>query len=118
MRGADAGARAWIVTIQAGADGTDESGFPIFVWSDLAQVPAKRTQGSASEVYAATGEAARIVVDWAINYRADCDPDLVDVSKERRVLYRGRVHDVIAGNVTGPGRAGIVLSTVAVPGKP
>lgn len=113
MRGGDAGARAWVVTIEGAVDGTDAAGFPIRVWTPIVVIPAKRSQSSAAEVYAATGEVARIVVVWETNYRADCDPDRLDVAKDRRVVYRGRIHDVISADVVGPGLARISWATVA-----
>jgi hypothetical protein len=45
-------------------------------------------------------------------YRADMDPDLVDVPKARRLVFGGRVHDIAAAQHLGR-REGIELSTKA-----
>jgi hypothetical protein len=40
------------------------------------------------------------------------DPDLVDVPKLRRVLFHGRIHDIVAANQIGM-REGVELLTLA-----
>jgi hypothetical protein len=47
---------------------------------------------------------------WEMGYVASMDPDLLDVPKRRRLLYQGRVYDIVAAEMIGR-REGIELLT-------
>jgi hypothetical protein len=49
---------------------------------------------------------------WELHWRDDMDPDLLDVPKVRRLVYRGRVYDITAAMELGR-QEGIALLTVA-----
>jgi hypothetical protein len=51
---------------------------------------------------------------WTMSYRADMDPDLVDVPKLRRLVYQGRTYDIVAASQIGL-REGVELMTLAAP---
>ena len=101
------------VTIQQATNGVDEAGAPLQVWTTLARsVPMgceairgmERVQaGMAQSAYDAR---------WTMHYRADMDPELVDVPKDRRLVFRGRVHEIVAAQHLGR-KAGIELTVRA-----
>lgn len=110
------GERDRIITIEQrpAADGVDASGTPTDgPWTTLvAEMPAARLDVQGYEKFRADQESARYDTRWEINYRADCDPDLVDVPKLRRVVEFGRIYDIESASVIGR-RAGIELLTLA-----
>lgn len=55
---------------------------------------------------------ARMETEWTMAYRADLDPELVDVAKSFRLVYQGREHDIVIASQIGR-RQGIVLTTTA-----
>lgn len=86
-----------VVTIQQLSDGVGTSGAPVGTWSTLvASMPASRLDISGRERFIAGQESAAVDTTWEINYRADMDPELVDVPKNRRLVVGGRVHDIVA----------------------
>ena len=54
-------------------------------------------------------------VVFAFPYRADMDPDLIDVPKVRRLLYKGRVYDIVAATLLSR-QEGVEVETLAKPG--
>jgi head-tail adaptor len=109
-----AGARDRWVTIQARPDdATAASGFPIDgAWTDLATVAMAREEVDALEVARANEERARATTRWETAYRADCDPERIDIPKLRRLLYRDRTYDIIAALRIGR-RQAVVFMTEA-----
>lgn len=102
-----AGTRDRWVTIQTRPDDpTDGSGFPTDGdWADLATVAMHRDDTDASEVARNAQELAITTTRWEFPYRADCDPEIVDVPKLRRLLFHGRTFDIIAAVPIGRHRA-------------
>jgi len=107
----EAGERDRYVTIQRLVE-TDEPGFPTEHWEDLAQMWAAKIDVLGRERFHAEQLSARYDTRWEVNYRADLDPDLVDVANERRIVYQGRVYDVVAGSMIGR-KAGVELMTLS-----
>jgi head-tail adaptor len=96
------------------ADAVDTSGAPTEVteWTTLvASMPAGKYDLQGAEKLRAEQLSARYDTRWEINYRADMDPDLLDVAKLRRILHRGRIHDIVAASVIER-RDGIELMTL------
>jgi head-tail adaptor len=90
------------VTLEGMTSTTGESGFPVETFTALGDVWAYRAAGTATELLAAAQLAERIAYEWRIPFRADCDPDVVDVPRLRRLVWAGRVHDVVeAGRIDG-----------------
>lgn len=111
----DPGARDQIVVLQQRpvADAAAASGFPTETWTTLvAAMPAAKIDLGGTERYRASQLAASYDARWEINYRLDMDPDLVDVPKLRRLVHRGRIHDIVAAVQIGR-REGIELATIA-----
>lgn len=108
----DAGKRDRWITIQSAIETTDPSGFPIMTWVDLVGTWAMRTQQSGAEAYTAHQAVATAVVDFEFPYRGDCDPELIDVPKLRRVVYQGRTHDIVEADVVGR-REGLKYTTIS-----
>ena len=110
------GLRDRVITIQqrSAADAVDEaSGEPTETWTTLvADMPAARTGVSGWERFRSEQTSARFDDRWEINYRADMDPDLIDVPKVRRLLIGTRVLEIVAAAEIGR-REGIELLTVA-----
>lgn len=115
----DAGCRDRVITIEQlnealeGADAADlDSGAPLETWTTLVEMPASRQDVQGYERLRTTRQAAANEVRWEINYRPDMDPELIDVAKLRRIVFQGRVYDIVGASQVGRKR-GIELWTVA-----
>lgn len=86
--------------------------FPVETWEPLANEWMRREDQTANERTAANQEVASVQTVWEMAYRADMDPDLVNVPGARRLHFRGRIFDIIAASTIGP-RRGIELLTLA-----
>lgn len=107
------GERDRLITIQEPTEGRATSGFPTEdPWVDLDEVMASYMPLGGRERFAANQTSAPFDTQWQIAYRADMDPDLVDVPKVRRLVYAGRVHDIVSAAVVGR-RRGVELNTVS-----
>src|SRR5262245_14770128 len=88
-----------VVRIQQKTDPPPDSGsgFPVEEWTDLvAAMPAQLIDLSANERYSADQISAKYDGQWVIQYRADMDPELLDIPKTRRLVHHSRVHDITA----------------------
>jgi hypothetical protein len=96
------------------ADAADpNSGEPVETWTTLVpRMPVGRIGVSGWERFKENQVTARFDDAWEMNYRADMDPDLVDLPKRRKMVYEGRELDIVYGQVIGR-RAGIVVLTLA-----
>lgn len=56
--------------------------------------------------------ASRYDSRWLMPYRADMDPDLVDVPKDRRLVFGGRVQEIVSAQHVGR-KEGVELTTMA-----
>lgn len=109
---ATSGQRDTRVTIQTLTEATATSGLPREEFDDLAEVWAHKRQRSGDERFSSQQTSARSTTEWTVPYRCDMDPDLVDVAKERRIVYRGRVYDIVAAELLSRG-GDILLTTIA-----
>lgn len=113
---AGAGARDRWITIQELTQTTGTSGFPIESWDTLKQVWAHKKEATGSRFmnqrFVAHQLSEPFDTEWEIPYSADMDPELVNVRKERRLLVRGRAHDIVWAGEIGR-RRGIQLRTLA-----
>lgn len=89
------------------------SGFPKDgAWTCLVpKMPAARQDMQGVERYRAAQTTASADVRWEISYRADMDPELHDVPKTRRLIYRDRVYNIVAASLIGR-RRGVELWTL------
>jgi SPP1 family predicted phage head-tail adaptor len=108
------------VTIQqrATTDTVDDSGFPTdngAGWTTLASsVWMRKLDLKGQERFQANQLSAPFDTQWEMGYRADMDPELLDVPKLRRLLYQGRSYDIVAASHIGL-REGVELMTLAAP---
>jgi len=109
-----AGNRDKFVTIQQAptTQATGSSGFPIEAWTTLRRVWMSRADTQANERFSANQPTAASEASWHMPYTADMDPEVVDVPKLRRLLYRGRTYEIISGTLIGR-EEGIELLTMA-----
>lgn len=111
---AGAGQRDRWVTIQTRPDDAiAPSGFPKDApWTDLATVAMYREDLEASELERSAQQMAMTATRWEMPYMLEMDPETVDVTKLRRLLYRGRTFDIVGAVPIGQAEA-IVLITEA-----
>lgn len=107
------GKRNRLITIEQVADSVDSSGFPVETWTPLAVVWAALTPESGQERYAGNQLTAPFETRWDVPYKADWDPELVDVCKVRRLVYEGRAYDIRHAERTGMKREDVVFVTLA-----
>lgn len=107
-----AGQRTTGITIEAMTESVGGTRFPQERWSPIALVYAAVDRASGGEAFTVHQVSATESVRFTIAYRADCDPDVVDVAKYRRVVSGGRVHDITGAELIGR-RRGVTLHTRA-----
>lgn len=104
------------VTIQQRpvADTSDAtSSEPVSTWTNLVtNVPMSRADLSGSEQFRADQMTARFDTEWEMQWRADMDPDAVDVAKVRRLKLGTRLYDIVRCVEVGK-RKGLRIQTVA-----
>ena len=100
------------VLIQQVTDSTGTSGAPIGTWTTLTTEWMAKEDTRGLERLQAMQIAAKFDTYWEMPYRADMDPDLVDVPKKRRLVYESRVYDIKYATVINR-RDGIQLQTLA-----
>lgn len=101
------------VTIQQMASSVGPSKFPIETWSTLlSSVWASKDEQKAGEKFGDAQLSGSMVTTWTMRYIASMDPELVDVPKTRRVVYNGRVFDILSAVHVGR-KESIQLTTLA-----
>lgn len=97
----DTGQRDKLVTIQQLTESGSASKFNVESWTSLVTVFMARRDASARERFTADQFAAENDVVWTLFYRADMDPESIDVPKRRRLIYRGRAYDITGARPVG-----------------
>lgn len=105
------------VTVQQAVESVGSSGMPVQTWSLLAVVPMGRESLKGMERLQAGQIASRYDSRWLMPYRADMDPDAVDVAKDRRLVFGGRVQEIVSAQHVGR-KEGIELTTMATTKEP
>lgn len=109
----DPGERDKKVTIEQTTESAGSSSFPVDTWTTLAaDVWMSRHDMKGSERFGAGQLSAAGDTRWEMGYRADMDPDLVDVPKVRRLNHQGRIYDIVAASMIGR-KAGVEVLTLA-----
>lgn len=111
----DPGALDQRVTIQYRTDGVSESGFgQVDDWTTttsrtvwMARVPVTLREKVTAQQVSASAD-----LRFVMHYRADMDPDLVDVAKDRRLVFQGRVFNITGAEPMGA-KAAITLLAIA-----
>lgn len=107
------GERDKLVTIQQrGADAADDVGEPVETWTTLNNAYMKRIDVWGREEFQASQLSAPYDTRWQMAYQANMDPDLLDVTKLRRLKYQGRFYDIVAAALVSR-QSWIELSTLA-----
>lgn len=88
------------------------SGAPQETWTPLCQMWARRTDAGDTERFTAQQIVAQVQTVWEVNYRADLDPELVDVAKRRRIIANGQIHDIVQA-AQAERRDVLLLATIA-----
>lgn len=109
------GARDRYVAIQQVTRSDGASGMPVETWTTLVSEWMAKEDASGVERVLGGQVSARVDTTWEMPYRADMDPDLVDVAKDRRLVYQGRTYNILGGQQVGL-KAGIALTTLAKTG--
>lgn len=112
MSGLDAGAMDREVTIQQLTESDGSSGYPVESWTTLGIEYMAKVQATGFERFGSSQLSAPATVRWRMYYRADMDPDSVDVAKKRRLLYQGRIYDITSAVEVGR-QDGLELITLA-----
>ena len=93
------------LTIQSLTPTTGSTGFPVDVWTNLttAQKPyyAKKQDTQGNEKFEEGHLSSPLRTTWVGSYRPDMDPDLVDVPRLRRFLYKNRKFDIVSATMVG-----------------
>ena len=103
------------VTIQQVTETRGASKAPVESWADLATVPMSKEDRGSRERLAAGQTTAALDSVFTLYYRADMDPERVDVAKRRRLVFQGRVYGITFGRLLDGGRD-IELVTLAAGG--
>ncbi len=106
------GLRTRSVTIQELTASKGDSGFPIESWTTLTTVRASKDDATGQERFIASQLSAPFETTWQIPFLASMDPEVVNVPKTRRLLYAGRIHDIVSATPIGLHR-GLELKTLA-----
>jgi len=105
-----AGQRDKLVTIQQMTLSTS-TGFPVETWTTLRTAWMGRLDVRADERFTSNQHSSAMETNWYCDFASDMDPDTVDVSKVRRLLFKGRTYDILSA-VSLDGRS-IELITLA-----
>lgn len=107
-----------VIEQRPATDAVEGSGFPSDgPWTTLDQAWMAKLDLSGRERFAQQQTSAAADTLWLSHYRADLDPDRLDVPKLRRLRYQGRAYDIV--NAEHLGRCeGIVLTTLVNTGVP
>jgi SPP1 family predicted phage head-tail adaptor len=100
------------IAIEACTDAIGTTRFPVEDWVPLVSLWAGESVTSGDEHFSADQLSGTADAIWTIGYRADCDPDLVDVVKLRRIRRNGRLYDIVGASLLDQ-RQGIALRTRA-----
>lgn len=109
------GERDRAVTIEQMTSSSGTTGYPVETWTTLVTpVWMRKLETRGNERFSAGGAQVTAAADtqWEMGYRADMDPELVDVPKLRRLVYQGRVYNIEAASMIGR-REGVELLTLA-----
>lgn len=90
-----AGQRDKLITIERlKSEPTSGSNFPVETFGQPMQFWASREFVSLSEGMNVGQLSTAVIQRWQIPYSSEMDPDLVNVPKERRIVYQSRIYDI------------------------
>jgi SPP1 family predicted phage head-tail adaptor len=106
------GIRDKFVTIQSMTASVGTSRAPVETWADLASVWAFKRDVGGRERFTANQVSAPYDSYFELPFSDAWDPDVVDVPKTRRLVYRGRVYDIVSAQKIGR-RDGVAIDTLS-----
>lgn len=109
---AASGQRDRIVDVQYLVESRGGSGAPIESWLPLTTVHAHKSDLSQRERFISDQQSAPADTRWSLPYSEDYDPELIDVAKKRRLVYRGRAYDIVSALMIGR-RDGVEIVTLS-----
>jgi hypothetical protein len=90
------------VTVEQNTESVGSTGFPLDTWSTLAtNYWCSKQDLVGKERFEQGQQSAPFATKWVGSYRADMDPELVDVPRLRRIVYQGRRYDITAASMVG-----------------
>jgi len=100
----DTGQRDKLVTVEARTVTRDAAKAVVETWAPLfttymAVVQQKIRQEP--ERYVANQLSARQDTVWQMRFRDDMDPEVVNVASDRRLVFRGRIYDIVRADRIG-----------------
>ncbi len=93
------------------SDPVDGGGHPAETWTTLQYAYMRKQDQRGEERFVAGQISGPKVTQWEMGYVGSMDPDLLDVSKLRRLVYQGRVYDITDASLIG-NREGVELMTL------
>lgn len=108
----EAGERDRLIQLVPQVESIGPSRFPVMTDGTAISIYASRSDVSGRERLVADQLTAPYTARWEVNYRADIDPELVNVPKTFVLVYQGRRHDITAASMIGR-REGVELLTLA-----
>jgi head-tail adaptor len=85
--------------------------YPVEAWTTLAHCWMSQADYRSDEKFDTKSDMAFAETQWEMPYRADMDPDLVDVTASRRLVYGRKTYDIRGATLLDL-RRGIALVTV------
>lgn len=82
------------VTFQSLTSVKGTTGFGTEVWVDFVTVAAAKKDLRGEERLQAAQLSSPFDTMWQTWYRKDLDPDVLDVTRVRRIIYQGRIYDI------------------------
>jgi head-tail adaptor len=117
-RSAHTGQRDLLITIERLVEGLSDSNYPTEAFGQPMQFWAYREYVTLEEQFRGNQLTATAMERWDIPYSEAMDPDDVDVTKKRRIVFKGRVRNIISAEVLphDMGRSIILTTQSAVDG--
>ena len=106
------GLRDRVVIVETLTESSGASNFPVESWATLRTVHAAKADLSQRERFIADQNSAPADTRWTLPYSPDYDPELVDVAKSCRLVYRSRAYDIVSALMIGR-REGVELVTLS-----
>ena len=111
------GRRRRLVTIEQVVQSKGPSGRPVDSWEPLGMAWMAREDADMrpdiAEHIDANQRSARTDVTWRMLYQANMDSEVFDVARERRLVYLGRIYNIVRAVPDGPD---VVITTIAKAG--
>lgn len=99
----EAGDRNRLVTVQYRTDADSDSEYPVNDWDVTRekQIWMSKMDVRGQEKLMALQVQATYDTRWVMGYRDDMDPEQVNVQANRRIVWKGRVHDIVSASIVG-----------------